>query len=345
MSPFTCSCGSCFYCSRGLTARCDHSQLFGWVEQGKGLHGAQAQYIRVPLAASTLVPIPDEIDDETALLLGDILSTGYFCADNAEISQYKSKNNDKNKLENYKFDSWDRGQGPIVAVVGCGPVGLIAGAAARHLGAKTVIALDSVPERLDLAEKHYGAKTININIKNSPATATVPASLNEKDKDSSTPHSSCSNTAVVELIQSMTEGRGVDCVLEAVGLPAAFQLATELVRPGGVVSVAGCHSEAVLPMQTVYNKNMTIKSGRCSARHFMDILLPLLVKSSRVGNNSKRVGENGGGGDGCLDGEGFFMDLKPLITHWLPLTPEAYKLFVSKKDGVVKVVMNPWLDS
>ena len=284
MSPFTCSCGNCFYCSRGLTARCCHSQLFGWREQGEGLHGAQAQYIRVPMAGSTLMPIPDEIDDETALLLGDILSTGYCCAENAEISSYKTTNNSDN-------------EGPIVAVVGCGPVGLIAVGAAQYLGAKTVIALDAIPERLALAEKYYGATTININ---------------------STPD-------VVQAVQEMTQGRGADCVLELVGLVPAFNLACDLVRPGGVVSVAGCHSEAVAPMQTVYNKNMTVKSGRCSARHFMKVLLPLIQKSLRD--------------------ESGFIDLTPIITHRLPLTPEAYTLFDSKKDGVVKVVMDPWIES
>ncbi|KAG7667994.1 hypothetical protein Ndes2526B_g01584 [Nannochloris sp. 'desiccata'] len=312
MSPFTCSCGGCFYCSRGLTARCVHSQLFGWREQGKGLHGAQAQFIRVPMAASTLVPIPDDLTDENALLLGDILSTGYFCADNAEISEYPKIKHIDNSVEN---------EGPIVAVVGCGPVGLISVAAARYLGAKTVIAVDSISERLALAEAHYGAKTINIS--------------------SSEEESTEINAAVVALVHSMTDGRGADCVLEAVGLPAAFTLACELVRPGGVVSVAGCHSDAVAPMHVIYNKNMTIKSGRCSARHFMDILLPLLKQSA-----AKYKSESENGDESGSDGnEKTFIDLTPIITHRLPLTPEAYILFDSKKDGVVKIVMNPWLDS
>ena len=301
MSPFTSCCGSCFYCNRGLTARCDHSQLFGWKEQGKGLHGAQAQYIRVPMAASTLVPIPDDLDDETALLLGDILSTGFFCADNSEISEYSHKNPEK--------------QGPVVAVVGCGPVGLIAVASARYLGAKTVIALDSIPDRLLLAESHYGATPINIS--------------KYKTTDD-----------IVAAVCSMNDRRGVDCVLEAVGLPAAFELACEIVRPGGVVSVGGCHAHAVAPLQMVYNKNLTIKSGRCSARHFIDVLLPFVMKSA-----TKKGSSGGGGGDGEVENEKLFFDLKPLITHRLPLTPEAYTVFDSKKDGVIKVVMDPWQES
>jgi threonine dehydrogenase-like Zn-dependent dehydrogenase len=285
MSPFTCSCANCFYCCRGLTARCEHSQVFGWKENNKGLHGAQAQFIRIPLAESTLLPLPDPISDEIGLLLGDILSTGYFCAENAEI--------------NHSTD--------VVAVVGCGPVGLLAVAAARYLGAKTVIALDAIPDRLAVAQKIYHALPINI-----------------------------STTAdVVKEVQNLTQGRGADCVLELVGLPAAFKLACDLVRPGGIVSVAGCHAEAVAPMQLVYNKNLTIKSGRCSARYFMDKLLPLLLLQAK--------GCSSESGNGNESGENSFIDLTPIITHRLPLNPEAYTVFDSKKDGVIKVVMNPWL--
>ena len=86
LSPFSTSCGDCFYCRAGLTARCRRGELFGWVEKGRGLHGAQAQYVRVPLADGTLVPVPNEVSAEEALLLGDVLSTGYSCAKRAERS-------------------------------------------------------------------------------------------------------------------------------------------------------------------------------------------------------------------------------------------------------------------
>ena len=103
VSPFTTSCGRCRFCRIGLTARCVESQLYGWVEGGHGLHGGQAEYVRVPLADSTLLAIPEGVDEADALLAGDVLSTGYFCASNA-------------------------GAGPdrVCAVVGCGPVGLMA---------------------------------------------------------------------------------------------------------------------------------------------------------------------------------------------------------------------------
>jgi len=59
VAPFTTSCGGCFFCTRGLTARCERGELFGWVEKGKGLHGGQAEYVRVPLADTSLVPVPE----------------------------------------------------------------------------------------------------------------------------------------------------------------------------------------------------------------------------------------------------------------------------------------------
>ncbi len=80
-APFTTNCGDCFYCRTGLTSRCTHGQLFGWREQGQGLHGGQATMVRVPLADATLMTVPEGTSDETALLLGDNLSTGYFAAE------------------------------------------------------------------------------------------------------------------------------------------------------------------------------------------------------------------------------------------------------------------------
>ena len=140
MSPFTTSCGNCFYCSIGLTCRCINGQLFGWRENGIGLHGAQAEYVRVPLADSTLIKVPEGINVDEALLLGDIIPTGYFCALQAEVKP----------------------KGTYV-VVGCGPVGLMAISGARILGAENIYAIDKEPKRLEYAKK-FGAIPVNINI-------------------------------------------------------------------------------------------------------------------------------------------------------------------------------------
>jgi threonine dehydrogenase-like Zn-dependent dehydrogenase len=128
VAPFTTSCGACFYCARGLTSRCTEGALFGWVVGGRGLHGAQAERVRVPLAASTLVPLPAAGAAEELLLCGDVLSTGFYCAELGEV-----------------------GAGDVVVVLGCGPVGLMACLAARDRGAEAVFAVDGVAERLALA--------------------------------------------------------------------------------------------------------------------------------------------------------------------------------------------------
>ena len=144
LSPFTTSCGECYYCLIGLTCRCEKGNLFGWIEKGHGLQGAQAQFIRVPMADSTLVPLSNDLSNEKGLLLGDIFSTGYYCAENAGIN---SKG--------------------VYVVIGCGPVGLMTIVAARHLGAEKLFAIDTITNRLDYA-KNFGATPLNptqINIK------------------------------------------------------------------------------------------------------------------------------------------------------------------------------------
>lgn len=138
-SPFTSNCGRCHFCDIGLTARCINGQLFGWVEGGHGLQGAQAEFVRVPHADSTLVQIPDSMDPKHALLAGDVLSTGYFCADNAQIRP-----------------------GGLYVVIGCGPVGLLTIMSAFEQGAQHVVAIDKVYERLEMANR-LGAVAWHLN--------------------------------------------------------------------------------------------------------------------------------------------------------------------------------------
>ena len=222
LSPFTTSCGECFYCSIGLTCRCEKGNLFGWVENGHGLHGAQAAYVRVPMADSTLLPLSNDLNGKKGLLLGDVFSTGYFCADNAAI---KPKN--------------------VYVVIGCGPVGLMAIIAAKHLGAETLYAIDTIPERLNKA-KQFGATPLNASV------------LNVKDE-----------------ILNHTHGRGADAVMEVVGSEQTLKLAIDLLRPGGTISSVGVHTAkhfAFSPGQA-YDKNLTYKSGRCAARYYAEKLL------------------------------------------------------------------------
>jgi len=266
VSPFTTSCGECELCLAGLTARCRRGELFGWRQRGAGLHGAQAEMIRVPLADSTLVEVPPGISPENALLAGDVLSTGYFCAHQGGVEA-----------------------GCVVAVVGCGPVGLMAVLAAQRLGAERVFAIDPVLERLELAAR-FGAEPVNLQ------------------------HSSAE-----EIILEATQGLGVHVVLEAVGSPQASLLAMGLVRPGGTISAVGVHTEpqfAFSPAEA-YDKNLTYKIGRCSARKFMDTILPWLADSD--------------------------LDPAVIISHRLPLAegPRAYEIFAEKLESCTKAVLTP----
>jgi threonine dehydrogenase-like Zn-dependent dehydrogenase len=265
VSPFTTCCGECFYCRVGLTARCVRGQLFGWVEEGRGLHGAQAEYVRVPMADSTLVAVPEGTPDEEALFAGDILATAFFGAQSAGF-----------------------GPGGVAVVVGCGPVGLMGVVSARELGAERIFAVDGLPERLALAER-YGAETIDL--KGDP----------------------------ISVIREMTEGRGADAVLEAAGGPQAARLAFDLVRPGGTLSAVAVHTEDRLAFSPTeaYDKNLTFRTGRAPARHYMERLLPVI--------QSRRY------------------DLGALISHRMSLAdgPHGYDIFDKRLEGCTKVVLVP----
>lgn len=266
MSPFTTSCGKCFYCVRGLTCRCVESQLFGWVENGNGLQGGQSEFVRVPNADGTLVRVPDGISRDEALMLGDILSTGFFCAKQAQLRPNETH-----------------------AVVGCGPVGLMAVLGAIHYGSERLYAIDTVPERLAMAAA-FGA--IPIDASKQPAKG---------------------------LLLEATEGRGVDAVMEAVGSSSAGQLAYDLIRPGGIISVVGvCNDEhmSFSPVQA-YNKNLTYKVGRCPARAMIDELVPVVQKKT--------------------------FDVSRIVTHRMPLSEgvKGYDIFAHKKEHCLKVILQP----
>ncbi|MEQ9377816.1 MAG: alcohol dehydrogenase family protein [Imperialibacter sp.] len=265
VSPFTTSCGLCYFCKIGLTCRCQHGQLYGWVEHGHGLHGAQAEYVRVPLADSTLVKSSEGLSEEQVLLTGDIFSTGYFCAENAGVRP-----------------------GGRYVVLGCGPVGLMAILAAKIQGADEIWAVDSIPERLAIAER-YGAIAVDM-----------------------------AKTDVRELILQQTKGIGVDAVMEVVGNPSAQQLAFDAVRPGGIISSVGVHTATNFTFSPVdaYNKNITYKTGRCPARHYMSKLLPLLFDQK--------------------------IDLSAIISHRLPLAHgvEGYRIFDQKLDKSLKIILH-----
>lgn len=228
IAPFSVSCGACYFCARDLPSRCVESQLFGWVQDGRGLQGGQAEQVRVPLASSSLVALPPGVPEEAALLAGDVLSTGFHAAAQAGVRP-----------------------GDVVVVLGCGPVGLCAVLGARELGAREVLAVDSLPERLELARR-FGATPVEL-----------------------------AGDEPLRRVRLATEGRGADAVVEAVGHPSASRLAWELVRCGGTLSVPGVHNEATFafPPGAVYDKNLTYRSGRAPVRAWMQRVLDWLGRT------------------------------------------------------------------
>jgi 2-desacetyl-2-hydroxyethyl bacteriochlorophyllide A dehydrogenase len=129
-APFSTCCGECYFCQRGLTSRCQKGELFGWRQSGRGLHGCQAERVRVPYADATLVRLPDSLSSPLGILLCDNLSTAFFCAELAEVAAAET-----------------------CAIVGCGPVGLLGVFAARRSGSSKIFAVDQVEHRLGIAEQ------------------------------------------------------------------------------------------------------------------------------------------------------------------------------------------------
>lgn len=186
------ACGTCWYCRRSLSYHCSSVSLFGYGQVvGSYTPGGQSELVRVPFADTTLFSIPDTVSDEEALFVGDILSTGYACIHKASLVE-----------------------GDTVAVVGGGPVGLMAAMCARLLRPANVYVVEPNPKR-QLVAREIGA---------------IPLSPDE-----------------VEPLFESTHRRGADTVVEAVGSQEAFQLALRLVRPAGTVVCAGAHHSRAMP--------------------------------------------------------------------------------------------------
>ena len=257
-------CGHCPPCLRGNVSTCEREggRVFG---TNQGLAGGQAEALAVPEADASLHRIPEGVSAKSAVLLTDILPTGYFGAENAEIEP-----------------------GHDVAVIGCGPVGLMAIQSAQLFGPRRVFALDTVPDRLEAA-KRLGA---------------IPCDA--------------SGDANAEIIEA-TGGLGPHGVIEAVGADATIQNALALVRRGGRVSVVGVNVNMALPfpMALAMVKNVTFRIGVCPVPRFWPHLVPLLA-------------------EGRLQPDFVF-------THEMALGEgsDAYALFDSRKDGVLKVLLDP----
>jgi len=219
------ACGSCSYCHQGLYAHCladEGASGIGWIF-GHLIDGTQAELVRVPFADNSLYKIPEGVTDDAAVMLSDILPTGF------EIGVRYGKVK----------------PGDVVAVVGAGPVGLAAMMTSGLYGAARVIAIDLDDNRLQQA-KQFGATD----------------GVNSGAAD------------VVDQVKAMTDGLGVDVAIEAVGIPATFDLCTKLVRPGGAVANVGVHGASVeLALQDLWISDIQITMGLVSTS-----TTPMLLK-------------------------------------------------------------------
>ncbi|MGW1024727.1 zinc-dependent alcohol dehydrogenase family protein [Streptomyces sp. NPDC002577] len=201
------ACGRCRFCREGMYGQCRGGG--GWM-LGHLIDGTQAEYVRVPHADMSLHVLPGVLDSRDAVLLADIYPTAY------EVGVLKGGVR----------------PGDTVAVVGAGPVGLAAIAAAGLYSPERIIAVDLAPIRLDAA-KHLGADAV-------AAPGEGPD----------------------ELVADLTDGLGADVVIEAVGVPESFELCTRMVRPGGHVANVGVHGKpATLHLEDLWNKDVTITTG------------------------------------------------------------------------------------
>ena len=265
VGSFFVACGKCWFCRRGVYMKCMMIRVFGMGYVMGDLPGAQSQYVRVPEADLTLRKLPENgFEDEEMLFIGDILTTGYDAVRKTDMRP-----------------------GDVVAVVGCGPVGLCTVMAARALGAGKVVAVDMVPERLKLAET-LGAITVNPK---------------ETDAD--------------DVVLELTNWRGADVVVDAVGHESALAACFPLVRMGGTISLPGMYMEveAPMPIGDMWLKNLTVTAGVANIQGHMDEVIEL-VRDGR-------------------------LDPSVIISHRLPLSeaPKGYEMFDRKE--ALKVVLDP----
>jgi 2-desacetyl-2-hydroxyethyl bacteriochlorophyllide A dehydrogenase len=221
---FQTACGHCYFCRRGWFHKCDSSRTFGHGAALGSLQGTQAEQALVPNADLVLRKVPDGMSDDVALFAGDVMGTGYHAVLDGGLRP-----------------------GDVAAVLGLGPVGLCAVQAARAVGAAQVIAIDSVPERLAMAES-FGARAVHLE-EGDPRAAAREASA----------------------------GRGVDVCIDAVGDPRALELALRLTRKCGTVQTIGVYAERCeVHMGLLWIKALRLCSGHANVIGHVDSVLAMM---------------------------------------------------------------------
>jgi 2-desacetyl-2-hydroxyethyl bacteriochlorophyllide A dehydrogenase len=263
LGTYCTACGGCFFCRRGEYHKCDDGRVFGHGATLGSLPGAQADLVLVPHANLALRRVPEGVSDDAALFAGDVAGTAYHA------------------IAEGGFEP-----GGSVAVLGLGPVGLCSVQVARAAGAALVVAVDSVEERLRMAEE-LGAS---------------PVHLTEGDPRGE--------------VKKLTEGRGVDLSVDAVGHPDALDLACRLARKAGTVSVTGVYAErAEVHMGVVWIKALTLRTGHANVIGHLDRVLAMLASG--------------------------VLDPTPLVTHHMGLDEAADAYAVYDRREALKIVLSP----
>jgi 2-desacetyl-2-hydroxyethyl bacteriochlorophyllide A dehydrogenase len=263
LGTYATACGECFFCRREEFHKCDESRVYGHGATLGSLQGAQAEQVLVPHANLALRQVPDGLSDDVALFAGDVMGTAFHAIDSRPLAE-----------------------GETAAILGMGPVGLCAVQAAKAAGASEVIAVDTVEDRLRMAES-FGA---------------TPVHLTEEDPRGE--------------VKRLTEGRGVDLALDAVGHPDALDLALRLARKAGTVSATGVYAERVeVHMGVLWIKAITLTSGHANVIKHLDRVLELLSSGE--------------------------LDPSPLVTHHMKLdeAPDAYRVYDNRE--ALKIVLSP----
>ncbi|ACH38193.1 formaldehyde dehydrogenase-related protein, glutathione-dependent [Citrifermentans bemidjiense Bem] len=314
--PSTIACGFCSYCRAGYYSQCDNANpngpdagtcFFGGPELSGPINGLQAEKARIPFAGVGLVKVPDEVTDEQALLLSDILPTGYMAAELAEIKP-----------------------GNTVVVFGCGPVGQCAIAAAKLMQAGRIFAVDSVPFRLDLAQEQ-GAEAIDFSREDPVAmihqfTGGIGCdrAIDAVGVDASAPHSGPGSREFREHLQEFQQELAQVAPRTNVqgenwhpGDAPSMTLvwAVQSLAKAGTLSIVGVYPQTVslFPIGAAMNKNLTLKMGNCDHRRFIPKLMELV--------------------------QGKALDPAKILTQKAPFSNviEAYQAFDLRKEGWLKV--------
>jgi 2-desacetyl-2-hydroxyethyl bacteriochlorophyllide A dehydrogenase len=263
LGTYCTACGGCFFCRRAEYHKCDEGRVFGHGATLGSLQGAQAERVLVPHANLVLRRVPDGVSDDAALFAGDVAGTAYHA------------------IAEHGFEP-----GSSVAVLGLGPVGLCSIQVARAAGAGAVIAIDTVEERLRMADS-LGA---------------TPVHLTEDDPRRE--------------VKRLTEGRGVDLAVDAVGHPDALDLACRVARKAGTVSVTGVYAErAEVHMGVVWIKALTLRTGHANVIGHLDRVLAMLASG--------------------------VLDPTPLVTHHMGLDDAADAYAVYDRREALKIVLTP----